>query len=99
MKRVILTGGTGFVGANLARRLLREGHEAHLLVRPNYQPWRIEQIRPDVRLHEVRLHDSEAVSRIVSQIRPDWAFHLPCTAPTPGRPIGSKWCAPISRAP
>ena len=27
MKRVILTGGTGFVGANLARRLLRDGHE------------------------------------------------------------------------
>ena len=76
MKRVILTGGTGFVGANLARRLLREGHELHLLVRPNYQPWRIEQIRSDVRLHELHLHDSEAVSRVVSQIRPDWVFHL-----------------------
>ena len=76
MKRVILTGGTGFVGANLARRLLREGHELHLLVRPNYQPWRIEQIRSEVRLHEVHLHDSEAVSRVVGQIRPDWVFHL-----------------------
>jgi len=76
MKRVILTGGTGFVGANLARRLVRDGHEVHLLVRPNYQPWRIEQIRPDVRLHELHLHDSEAVARVVSQIRPDWVFHL-----------------------
>ena len=76
MKRVILTGGTGFVGANLARRLLRDGHEVHLLVRPNYQPWRIEEIRPDVRLHELHLHDAEAVARVVSQIRPDWVFHL-----------------------
>ena len=76
MKRVILTGGTGFVGANLARRLLREGHELHLLVRPNYQPWRIEPIRPDVRLHELHLHDLDAVSRVVRQIRPDWIFHL-----------------------
>ena len=76
MKRVILTGGTGFVGANLVRRLLHDGHEVHLLVRPNYQPWRIEQIRSDVRLHELHLHDSEAVSRVVSQIRPDWVFHL-----------------------
>ena len=76
MKRVLLTGGTGFVGANLARRLLRDGHEVHLLVRPNYQPWRLDAIRSDVRLHELHLHDAEAVARVVSQIRPDWVFHL-----------------------
>jgi nucleoside-diphosphate-sugar epimerase len=76
MKRVILTGGTGFVGANLARRLLRDGHEVHLLVRPNYQPWRIGDIRSAVRLHELHLHDTEAVARVVSQIRPEWVFHL-----------------------
>jgi UDP-glucose 4-epimerase len=76
MKRVIITGGTGFVGANLARRLLRDGHEVHLLVRPNYQPWRIDEIRSNVRLHEVQLHETDAVARVVSQIRPDWVFHL-----------------------
>ena len=76
MKRVILTGGTGFVGANLARRLLRDGHELHLLVRPGYQPWRIEEIRAEVQLHERHLHEVEAVSRLVSQIRPEWVFHL-----------------------
>jgi len=76
MKRVILTGGTGFVGANLARRLLRDGHELHLLLRPNHQPWRIAEIRSDARLHELHLHDAEAVARVVGQIRPDWVFHL-----------------------
>jgi dolichol-phosphate mannosyltransferase len=76
MKRVIVTGGTGFVGANLARRLLRDGHELHLLVRPGYQPWRIEAIRGDVRLHEVQLREIESVTRVIDQIRPDWVFHL-----------------------
>jgi len=76
MKRIILTGGTGFVGANLARRLLRDGHELHLLVRPNCQPWRLEEIRADLRLHELHLHDAEAVARALSEIRPDWVFHL-----------------------
>lgn len=76
MKRVILTGGTGFVGANLARRLLCDGHEVHLLVRPNYQSWRIDKIRSDVRLHELHLHETEAVARVVSRVRPDWVFHL-----------------------
>jgi hypothetical protein len=34
MKRVAITGAAGFVGANLTRRLLDDGHEVHLLIRP-----------------------------------------------------------------
>lgn len=76
MKKTLLTGGTGFVGANLARRLLRDGHAVHLLVRPGYKPWRIESIRGDVRLHELDPGDPDAVARLVGAIRPDWIFHL-----------------------
>ena len=76
MKRVIITGATGFVGANLARRLLHDQHQVHLLVRPGYTRWRIEAIRNDVRFHEADLRDEEAVANVVANIRPDWVFHL-----------------------
>jgi len=76
MRRVLLTGGSGFVGANLARRLLADGHEVHLLARPNYQPWRLAEIRGAIRLHESELDDAEAVQRAVKTIRPEWIFHL-----------------------
>ena len=76
MKRVVVTGGTGFIGANLTRRLLNEGHEIHLLVRPGYSPWRIRAIRGDVQLHEIELQDNESLGCIVGHIRPDWVFHL-----------------------
>lgn len=76
MRRVLLTGGSGFVGANLARRLLADGHEVHLLVRPHYQPWRIEEIRHSLRFHEAELHDAEAVCRVVKAVHPEWVFHL-----------------------
>jgi len=76
MKRCLVTGATGFVGANLVRRLLRDGHTVHLVVRPEYSTWRIEEIRPDVQLHELHLHDLGAVTSVVSEIRPDWIFHL-----------------------
>lgn len=76
MKQVIITGGTGFVGANLARRMLCEGHEVHLLLRPNPTTWRIQAIQADVHLHEVRLEDPEDVRRVINTIRPEWIFHL-----------------------
>ena len=75
-RRVILTGGTGFIGANLARRLLDDGHQLHLLVRPGYRSWRIEPILTDLQLHEVRLADHDVLTRVVRDIRPDWIFHL-----------------------
>lgn len=75
-KRVLVIGATGFVGTNLARRLLRDGHEVHLLVRPNYQAWRIKEIQEHVHLHEVRLEDIDQTSNLITAIRPEWIFHL-----------------------
>jgi UDP-glucose 4-epimerase len=76
MKRVILTGATGFVGANLTQRLLQDGHEVHVLVRPSCNPWRLQTIRPELHWHEISLSDRESLMAVVSQIRPDWIFHL-----------------------
>jgi len=76
VKRAVVTGATGFVGANLARRLLAEGHEVHLLARPGHAPWRIEAIKADVRLHVLNLGEAGALARVVADIRPEWVFHL-----------------------
>jgi nucleoside-diphosphate-sugar epimerase len=76
MKRAIITGATGFVGANLARRLLRDGHEVHLLVRPKCPRWRIESIQSNAAVHEADLHDAAHVARTVADVRPEWIFHL-----------------------
>ena len=75
-KRALVTGGTGFVGANLARRLLRDGHEVHLLLRPGYADWRIQEIEEDLRLHTLDLRDMVSVAKTISKIQADWIFHL-----------------------
>jgi UDP-glucose 4-epimerase len=75
-KRALVTGATGFIGANLARRLVQDGHEVHLLVRPSETRWRIEGITDEVRLHEVALEQQELVEQIVTDIDPHWVFHL-----------------------
>jgi nucleoside-diphosphate-sugar epimerase len=76
VKSVLLTGGTGFVGANLALRLLRDGHRVALLVRPGCAPWRIQSFADDLALVRADLTDATSVARAVRKVRPDWIFHL-----------------------
>ncbi len=74
MKRVLVTGAGGFVGANLARRLLSEGHEVHVLTA--HRSWRLDEIADHIKIHTVDLTDASAVSKTISTTRPDWVFHL-----------------------
>ena len=76
MTRALVTGAAGFVGANLTRRLLIEGHEVHLAIRPGSRKWRIEGLLEDAPLHEVDLGDTEGVARMVRGVRADWIFNL-----------------------
>lgn len=76
MKRALITGGTGFVGANLARRLLADGCDVHLLVRPEFQDWRIRSVQDDLRLWTVAVEDADGVGGAVAAIKPDAVFHL-----------------------
>ena len=74
--RAMVTGGTGFVGANLVRRLVRQGYEVHLLVRPGHARWRISDVLGELRLHESDLSDADQVGQLVSAVRPVQVFHL-----------------------
>jgi UDP-glucose 4-epimerase len=74
MKRVLITGAAGFIGANLARRLLRAGHPVHLLVRS--PSWRLDGLQGDFHFQHVNLEDAPAVARAVATARPDWVFNL-----------------------
>ena len=75
-RRALVSGASGFVGANLARRLLADGHEVHLVLRPHHKPWRLDDIAQDVQVHKVDLTDRDGVDRAVAGAKPDWVFHL-----------------------
>ncbi len=74
--KVLITGGTGFVGACLARRLLRERHNVHVFVRKESNTWRLEDIRKNITEHFVDLRHAAIVDQTVEKIRPQVIYHL-----------------------
>jgi len=76
MAVALVTGGAGFIGANLAARLIADGHAVHLLVRPGSNLWRLAALRPHVQVHEADVRDRLAVARVCETTRPTWVFHL-----------------------
>ncbi|TWI60649.1 nucleoside-diphosphate-sugar epimerase [Pseudoduganella lurida] len=70
----LLTGATGFIGAALTRRLLADGWQVHVVLRPASSR---AALPADGALH-VHVHDgsSAGLRAIVGAARPDVVFHL-----------------------
>lgn len=77
-KRIVITGASGFVGANLTRRLIAMGHDIYLLLRPDCKTWRLNDVLSHVGTRFVQLQDIESLYITLSEIKPDWIFHLAC---------------------
>jgi nucleoside-diphosphate-sugar epimerase len=75
-RRVIVTGGTGFVGATLVRALLAEGMTVSVLSRPGSDRWRLHDVLDAVHLVEVDVRDAVGLARAMQDAKPEWAFHL-----------------------
>jgi nucleoside-diphosphate-sugar epimerase len=73
----LITGATGFIGANLARRLIKEDAEVHILTRKQSNRWRLQDILQKVQEHQVDLRDYERLFKVVQATRPKFIFH--CT--------------------
>jgi nucleoside-diphosphate-sugar epimerase len=74
--RALVTGASGFIGANLVRHLLKVGHEVIAVSRPRATQWRLNGLSRELRILELDLGDSRAIQRAVDTARPEWIFHL-----------------------
>lgn len=74
--KVLVTGAGGFVGANVCRRLLQDGHDPVAVVRPEGDEWRLDELADDLETHPLDLRVADDIRAAVRSIRPDWVFHL-----------------------
>jgi nucleoside-diphosphate-sugar epimerase len=73
--RVLVTGAAGFVGANLVRHLIDNGHEVHAVCRPGGDRWRLAGL-PALTVYDVDLTTPEAATALILKAAPQWVFHL-----------------------
>ena len=73
--RALVTGGAGFVGANLVEALQRRGADVHLIVRPQSARHRLDHLSTVPTIHVADLTDAAAVSAALACCRPDVVFH------------------------
>lgn len=64
--KILVTGGTGFTGHNLSKRLLRDGHQVRLLVRSKSRVSLDPQ--PNLEIQEGDIRDRQAVDKAVAGV-------------------------------
>ncbi len=75
-ERILITGGSGFIGACLARDRIAAGANVHLLLRPEFRSWRLRDVLDNVTPHWADMRDAESVRRAVDTCRPDVIYNL-----------------------
>ena len=77
--RILVTGGGGFIGSHLVRRLVCE-HAHVAVVSTEKDPWRLRDVLGRVEYHAVSIL-ARPLPRIVGAFRPDVVFHLAALIP------------------
>ncbi|MEG1942049.1 MAG: NAD-dependent epimerase/dehydratase family protein [Cetobacterium sp.] len=76
MKKILLTGATGFVGSNLVRALIKRGYEVNILSRNSSNMWRLHDIYDKLKDWKVDLLEKEKLKQVIQEINPDYICHL-----------------------
>ena len=88
---ILITGGTGFIGAEIVRQLLAEGEQdIHVLYHSgNFQ--RVQDLTGRIKLVQADLADLERVAAVVAETRPQVIYHLGAmlTIPSEAQPQAS----------
>lgn len=74
-RKVLITGGAGFIGSALSRHLQELGHEVFVLDDLSFGRRPLAGV-PDARFFKVDIRDRRATQEVFAATRPAWVLHL-----------------------
>ena len=86
MTRILITGGAGFLGSRITKKLTELGYEVHLVLRKFTDKSRIASILSNIVIHEGDLTTPNCLKQILCKLKPEIVIH--CAAS--GGHSGSK---------
>jgi UDP-glucuronate 4-epimerase len=83
MKRVLVTGGAGFIGSHLVKALIDRGDAVAIV--DNFDPFYPERLKrrglhPGARLFQLDIRDQEGMHRAFAEVKPEVVVHLAALA-------------------
>ena len=75
MSDVLITGASGFIGANLVNDLINSKDQIHILIRKESNLWRLNNIISRCNVHFVDISQIKDVANIISKIKPEIVYH------------------------
>jgi threonine 3-dehydrogenase len=81
---ILITGGTGFIGAEIVRMLLDQGRGPIHVAHRSGNLGRLTGVEDQVQLHQFDLTDLDAVEQAITDIAPEQLFHFGAILTGPG---------------
>jgi nucleoside-diphosphate-sugar epimerase len=75
MTRILITGGAGFLGSRITKKLIELGHEVHLVLRKSTDKSRIASILHNIVIHEGNLTTPNCLTQILGKVKPETVIH------------------------
>jgi nucleoside-diphosphate-sugar epimerase len=74
--KILITGASGFLGANLTKFLYDDNKNISILINKNSNLWRINNIVKQLDVHQVNIKNKNKVYEKIKEIKPNYVYHL-----------------------
>ncbi|MBT6444588.1 MAG: SDR family NAD(P)-dependent oxidoreductase, partial [Acidimicrobiaceae bacterium] len=81
---ILITGGTGFIGAEIVRMLVAQGRDDVVVAHRSGNFTRIADIVDQVQTVQADLGDDDAIAQLVADTAPTQIYHFGATLTGPG---------------